>query len=194
MLLLINLSTMAQQKFTEAINSLFFGLDIANEAVDGTLEKFYHAHQLEPPIRPSESRSLSMDSELDFGGIVTRKTFVFKMLVSPYDDLKFESGCIKLVITEAGPIRKIAALEYCLHYNEKANAELAFEKLISIFGPVSTLEKKEEEDFGKWAQFATRKEGRGGIKDIAIFVHGTPAVGSYDVRLVAFKQFTANWP
>lgn len=189
LLLLINLTSMAQLSFTKTIDTVFFGVNIANSSADAVLKELYDVSQLEPPKKGIESVSLSTNMALGSKGMSKKRTFSFKILGTPIKDLKFNLGYIKIGIGEVRDVKKIIDIESCLQFSNKEYAELAFIKLIEMFSPVSTLQKIEDEDGIKYAEFSTRKEGDEGIRDITIFLGKPSGSDKYEIRLLPYNEF-----
>lgn len=136
--------------------------------------------------------SLSTNLVLNTGKEAKKKTYVFTMLQSPLPTRNINSGYIKIGVGEAGDIKKIIDIEWCLQFNNKADAESSFEELKRIFVPISTkhhFEDDEELKEAKYAEFSTRQIIEKGMRDITFFLSRSIDSDTYEIKLLPFNEF-----
>ena len=175
--------------FSKAVQQLFFNVDIKNGSPDTIINEFkklakdYHVNK--------GTSSLSVNLNMNMDGNARKVSHVFKFVKSPLPDMVVDTGYIKIDIGEIGNSRKIIDVDWSFQFRNKAEAEMFYGELKKLFKPISTQQKIEDDELneGQFAEFSTRAENAGGIRDITFFFGKSNDTNKYEVRFLPYNEF-----
>ncbi|MCX6322570.1 MAG: hypothetical protein NTZ41_00005, partial [Sphingobacteriales bacterium] len=129
--------------------------------------------------------------DMNLSGNAQKVFHVFKFNKSPLLNMPVDTGYIKVTIGEVESIKKIIDIDWCFQFLNKSDAEKFFQMLIMIFTPKSTKQKIADDELnsGKYAEFSTRTENAGGIKDVTFFFGKSFVTNKFEVRFVPYNEF-----
>ncbi len=186
----IPIITMSQTiTFSKAVQQLYFNVDVKNVSVDTIISELSNIAN-EHNVNEGTS-SLSVNLELNMEGNAKKVSHVFKFNKSPLPSISVDTGYIKVAVGEVGGDKKITDIDWCFQFLNKIDAEKFFAELNKIFTPVSTKQKiaNDELNSGQYAEFSTRSENAGGIRDVTFFFGKSVVTNKYEIRFIPYNEF-----
>ncbi|MEO7486272.1 MAG: hypothetical protein ABIU77_04195 [Ferruginibacter sp.] len=178
--------------FDSAVRRLYFGVDIVKASgslVDTflTLDNLHHSDT----VKRQSNLNLYLETGTGKEALLNKHLFTFTQ--SPLPGLKITSGYIEVTIGETLHIKKLLDIHWCVQFNDKADAEIYFDKIKKIFDPLSTRQKIEfDKDVGHIAQYSTRNPKEAGIRDVAFYFGKSLRAKQYEITLSLMNEFVGD--
>lgn len=182
--------TMSQAKtFSAAVQQLYFNIDIQNSSVDTILSQFSKVSTANSISTSLSSLSVNFDMEIDRK--VNKVSHLFKFNKSPLLYIPIDNGYIKITISEFDNSKKIVDIDWCCEFLNKHDAKRFFNELVKIFSLISQIQKIAPDDLnsGEYAEFSSRSENIGRIKDVTFFFGKSLITNKYEVRFIPYNEF-----
>ena len=175
--------------FGKAVEQLYFNVDVKKASPESIITDFGKVAQ---EYRVSkEMSSLSVNLSMKVNGDAKLISHFFKFIKSPLPDTTIDSGYIKVSIGEVDNSKIIIDIDWCFSFLRKEDAEAFFEELKKMFAPLSTKQRFENDklNFGKYAEFSTRKDNETGIRDVTFSLSKSINGDKYEIRLIPYNEF-----
>ena len=176
--------------FSKTIKQLYFNVDVKNASPDSVINEFAKLATEHKASTGMSSLSANLDMQMD--GNVKKIFHFFKFINSPLPNFVVDKGYIKLSLGVAGTTKKILDIEWCFEFLKKADAEIYFDQLKKLFTPISTLQKAghDELNAGQYAEFSTRNENEGEIRDVTFFLGKSEISKKFEIRVIPYNEFS----
>lgn len=176
--------------FQNAVQQLYFNAVLDWSDADGIINQLKKKKQFKLIQKSNSFRSLSITPMVNDGEDSDTYNYIFSFEESPFEDMKIDSGLVEIEIQKSNRARRVTKLEYSLFFSDNNNAQLLFDKLISIFRPISTYEAINDSlpEIGQLAEFSNQKSKETGIKNITILKVKLQGLNLYQVKILPYNS------
>jgi hypothetical protein len=177
--------------FDSAVRRLYFGVNFI-KASGALVDSFKVIHGFRYNGIVSKQSNLNVTIEMNSADAWSSR-HLFSFTESPIAGLKIKSGQIEVSIGEAPRVKKLLGVEWTIDFDNEKDATVFFERLTTIFEPLSTKKKTTgDKDVGLMNQYSTRKPGATGIRDIAIILGKSFQTKNYQISLSLKNEFMGD--
>jgi hypothetical protein len=182
-------STAQQTAFENAVNNLFFNVDI-KKASDRIITAFLSTKALHCNDTVTRQFGIDVHMRLHTDSEAWTDRYIFIFTESPLKGLKIDSGYILVSIDETDSIRKLHGINWVVQFTSKKDGQAFFKEIKKIFAPVSTKQKLEHDKLlSESAQYSTRNTIARGIRDVAFTLSKSAKTKKYELRLYLMNEF-----